>query len=537
MSRKLTADDIFKQYQNCVDYNLHINLYDTVEENENFYIGKQWEGVNAPDLDKPVFNFLKRVVSYFISMIGSDDITINIEPFRDDEQLSVKAYCDYFTQEIYALMESQKITSKFRQAVRDCAVDGDAAMYTYFDMDFETHQLAKGRVFVEPIENTNILFGNPYTADVQKQPYIIVQQRKFVDTLKKEAKALYGLSEENINLIVADSDETKSNEDTSSKLVTVLYYFYKENGTIHYMITTKNVVLKDDTDLEIRNYPISYFSWDTVKNSYHGQAVLTGMIPNQIYVNKLFAMCMLYTQRMGFPWTAFDRTTIGQLTNKIGQAFGTNPDIANRLIDFYKAPDFSNQILQLIDVVINLTRDFMGANDAALGNVKPDNTSAIIAVQEASAIPLQMQKNAYNQFIEDTIRNMIDMMVVSYGEREVRMKDATGQYVYKTINFADLKDINYTLSINIGSSSPYDETARLQTLSNLWDRQILQEARVFVEAIPEKLVPDKQEILNAIKQREELQLAQQEAQMQMQQMQQLQEQANQLVAQQQAPIQ
>ena len=507
----LEALDIYKLYEQCVQYNTSKNLYDTVKENENFYIGNQWEGVNAPDLDKPVFNFLKRVVSYFISMIGSDDITINIEPFKDDEDGTTKQYCEFFTEEIYRLMEQQKITSKFRNAVRDCAVDGDAAMYAFMDMEYETHQLAKGAVFVENIDNTNILFGNPYSREVQKQPYIIVQQRRFLDTLKKEAKELYQLSEEELNKIVADDDQTQQNEDTNSKLVTVLFYFWKEKGTIHYSISTKEVILKEDTDLEIANYPIAYFSWDNVKNSYHGQAAITGMIPNQIFVNKLFAMCMLYTQRMGFPWTVFDRTKIEKLTNKIGSAFGTNPDVAKQLIDFYKAPDFSSQILTLIDVVINYTRDFMGANDAALGNVKPDNTSAIIAVQEASAIPLQMQKNAYNQFIEDTVRNMIDIMVVSYGTREVRRK-VNDSYEYMNVDFSELRNINYSLSIDVGSSSPYDENARLSTLGNLWDRQILQEASIFVDSIPEKMLPNKTEILAAIKQREEMQLLQQQNQ-------------------------
>ena len=506
-------------------------MYDTVKENENFYIGKQWEGVNAPDLDKPVFNFLKRVISYFIAMISSNDITIHIEPFREDETIGfTQEYCDFFVEEIKRLMETQKITSKFRNAIRDCAVDGDAAMYAFMDMEYETHQLAKGAVFVENIDNTNILFGNPYSDDVQKQPFIIVQQRRFVDTLKKEAKDLYGLSQEEINMIVSDDDPTKVNENDNSKLVTVLFYFWKEKGTIHYSISTKDVILKEDVDLEIKKYPISYFSWDRIKNSYHGQAAITGMIPNQIFVNKLFAMCMLYTQRMGFPWTVFDRTKIEKLTNSIGQAFGTNPDVAKQLIDFYKAPDFSNQILTLIDTVVNYTRDFMGANDAALGNVKPDNTSAIIAVQEASAIPLQMQKNAYNQFIEDTVRNMIDIMIVSYGTREVRMK-VNDQYVYRPIDFSLLKDMNYSLSIDIGSSSPYDENARLSTLGNLWDRQIVQEAGIFVESIPDKLLPNKDEILTAIQEREEMMLAQQEAQMNINNLAMQQEQINQALMQ------
>ncbi|MDD6468209.1 MAG: hypothetical protein PUF50_08530, partial [Erysipelotrichaceae bacterium] len=500
MKDKITAEAIWKKRKACVEYNQSIDLYDTVKENENFYVGKQWEGVNAPDLDKPIFNFLKRVVSYFVSMICSDDITINIEPFKDDENGTKSLYCQFFKEEIYALFERQKIPSKLRQAVRDCAVDGDAAMYTYFEPGFETHQSIKGAVFVENTENTSILFGNHSSSDVSKQPYIIIEQRRYVDSLKEEAKELYKLTDEQIENIHSDNDYQENKEEKgTNQLCTVLFYFFKSKGSVHYVISTKHLILKEDTDLEIPDYPISYFSWDKIKNSYHGQAVLTGMIPNQIYVNKLFAMCMLYTQRMGFPWTVFDRTKIEQVTNKIGQAFGTNPDVANKLMDFYKAPDFSSQILNLIDIVINYTRDFMGANDASLGNVKPDNTSAIIAVQEASSIPLQMQKQAYNQFVEDTIRNMIDMMCATYGTREVRMPvhGQKGVYEYMTIDFSELKGINYSLSIDIGSSSPYDENSRMQTLGNLWDRKILDDAAVFVDSIPDKLLPNKDEIIKS----------------------------------------
>ena len=53
----------YKQYQKGLAYKHSIELYKRVEQNENFYIGRQWEGVNAPDLDKRLLNILGRVVS------------------------------------------------------------------------------------------------------------------------------------------------------------------------------------------------------------------------------------------------------------------------------------------------------------------------------------------------------------------------------------------------------------------------------------------------------------------------------------------
>ena len=82
---------IWTEYQKAVTYNKGIDLYETVKKNENFYIGRQWEGLNAPDLAKPVINVLRRVVSYFVSMIVADDIGIAFTPFIPTAERTGKA--------------------------------------------------------------------------------------------------------------------------------------------------------------------------------------------------------------------------------------------------------------------------------------------------------------------------------------------------------------------------------------------------------------------------------------------------------------
>ena len=46
-------------YDRGLLFNNQINLDDTIKSNRNFYIGKQWEGVNANGLPTPVFNIIK----------------------------------------------------------------------------------------------------------------------------------------------------------------------------------------------------------------------------------------------------------------------------------------------------------------------------------------------------------------------------------------------------------------------------------------------------------------------------------------------
>ena len=67
----------WKLYQQGRDFNTAINLEDTVQKNENFYVGKQWEGIKANGLPTPQFNMLKRVVGFTVASINSDNLKVN----------------------------------------------------------------------------------------------------------------------------------------------------------------------------------------------------------------------------------------------------------------------------------------------------------------------------------------------------------------------------------------------------------------------------------------------------------------------------
>ena len=110
MEIKTTPEGILGEYRQAQSYNQECNggsLYDRVRQNENFFVGNQWEGVNAPDLDKPVMNILKRVVSYFVSSIVSDDVGAELTVFGGgtaEEEMAVKIV----SEEITAVIENTK---------------------------------------------------------------------------------------------------------------------------------------------------------------------------------------------------------------------------------------------------------------------------------------------------------------------------------------------------------------------------------------------------------------------------------------------
>ena len=194
-----------------------------------------------------------------------------------------------------------------------------------------------------------------------------------------------------------------------------------------------------------------------------------------------------------------------------------NLDTIGKLMDAFKAADFSNQVINLLDYTITYTKEFMGANDAALGNMKPDNTSAIIALQEATAVPLQLQKLGFYEFMEDSIRIIIDMMSCDYGTRKCKInnKEAqelnafefiNGQQVlmpYLDVDFNLLNKFNNQLTVTIGESTYWSEMLETQTMDNLFRNGIITDTVDYLESIPDKYLTNKQKLIDSIKEKAE----------------------------------
>ena len=239
-----TPTEIWSEYNRAVSYNRGIELYDTVKKNENFFIGRQWEGLNAPDLAKPVINILRRVVSYFISMIVADDIGVAFTPFIKSEEETKRA--NIWSREIEKVIELADIKNKSRDVIRNAAVDGDGVLYFYFDNEADGGSLSKGRIECEIVDNTDVLFGNPYIREIQKQPYVIVEVRKSVEAVRDEAMK-HGMSEADAYEIVPDAELERydiSKQKQADDLVTVLVKFWREDGEIHAIKTTRSAVIR-----------------------------------------------------------------------------------------------------------------------------------------------------------------------------------------------------------------------------------------------------------------------------------------------------
>jgi hypothetical protein len=323
-------ESVWKLYENGRKFKETINLYETVNTNENFFIGKQWEGVQANGLPTPVFNILKRDVLFVVSTITTDNLKVQATPLASTpmtDKLITPA--KIINEEFEAIFERNNIISMLREFARDAAVRGDGCIYTYWDPDIDMGQKVKGAIKSEIIENTRVHFGNPNDRRVENQPYIIIESREIVRLAKKQSRE-NGC--EDWESIKPDDDNTYlGNERRTDDKVTKLFTMWKdENGEVWGYECTRYSEVKKPWNMGIRLYPIVWLNWDYVQDCYHGQSMITGLIPNQIFINKMWAMSMLSIMTTAYPKIIYDKTRIPKWTNRIGQAIGVNGgDVSN----------------------------------------------------------------------------------------------------------------------------------------------------------------------------------------------------------------
>ena len=510
-------EKIWKQYCAGLDFNNKLRLVENVANNENFFIGKQWEGVVSNGLPTPVFNILKQIVLHQVATITSDNFTISATPLRasaNDKRLEMAS--QVVNSELRALFKVNKLPNLSRIMMRNAAVDGDGCMFTYFDPDAPTGlDGIKGAIKTEIIDNTRVLFGNPNSRNVQSQPYIIIWKRRQICDVKDEARA-NGLSEEEIQNISADTDDNNSRMDSYvDDKCTVLTKLWrdKKTGTIWGCEVTKGAVIRKPYDVRIKSYPVTWICWDYVQECYHGQALITGLIPNQEFINKAYAMAMLSQMTSAFPTKLYDRTRVTKWTNQVGAQIAVDGSVEG-VAKILEPAQISPQIAQFINSTIENTQSLTGATAAALGNTRPDNTSAIIALQRAAAIPAEITKQNLYECLEDLGRIYIEFMAAYYGTRPVDIPaavavgDEIAQFANANVgmmqqefDFAQLEDCPMTIGLDVGASSYWSEVASMQTLENLLQLGLITVAD-FLERIPDGYVAKRQELLDKYKQKE-----------------------------------
>ena len=415
---------IWEKYKKASDFQEENSIVTKSNKCWKMYLGDQWYGLDNKE-DLPVVNFVEPVVNYKVSTICKNVMTAHYSDIEGNSE-----YNDIYEKlntNFASNWERGHMDTVAWQTLKAAAIVGDG--YTYWG----TEDLTKTQV----IPCTAVLLGDEQQPEIQKQPYIMIRERLFVEDVKKMA-AENGIPEEKWVDLSGDEENDFQignrkdiNYDKQNGKITSVLYFEKKDGIVwtgravegldyeplHPMTPTKNGQVMMEKGL--KSYPIANLIWQDIPNSARGQGEVKKLIPNQVEVNKTYARRAMATKMYAYPRMAYMANSIKnpEDLDKVGVAIGmnegSNGQSIQQLISYLMPASSSPDAKTLSDDLMQTTRDLAGAGDTSMGQIDPTRVSgtAIVAIQDQAALTLNEQVAKYKQYVEDIAKLWFDLLV------------------------------------------------------------------------------------------------------------------------------
>lgn len=526
-----TAD--WDLYVQGIEYKNKLNLFATTNRNERFYAGHHWDGVDTGGLPQVRLNVTKRIVNWKVSQVMSDMLTMqfsaensaNYNPQEPNKIKVLQQVASLLSDYSKTTWERLKQDSLNEQALLDAALSGDAVAYFYWDDTIDAGNAVKGDIAEELIDNVCYFPGNtsdprPNDRNGPLQPSILLSFRKLVKDVKEEA--LYyashkdknlnnGLNKEDINLIVSDSDtiyragdraRQEPDADHNGGYCTVILKLWVHEGAIWARKSTQSVTFRKDYKTGLRRYPVAVLNWTPRKNSCHGEAEATELIPNNIAINKLMATMILWTMLMAYPKPIYDSNKIPVWSNDITKAIPVEGEVTGAA-QFLQPQGLPVSVQSLFEILVQTTKDMAGANETALGDDSITKTAAgIIALQKASSLPLSTNKRRFAQWIEDIGLIWLDFWLAKYNVTRYLTIEQDGQTAQVPFDGSQYAQTAFNLKIDVGASAQYSDITAIQTLDNWLERKLIT-FKQYLERIQKyHIVPEIQELIDEMEEME-----------------------------------
>ena len=540
---------IAEEYRRGVGYKKGMGvrgMYEQNRMNERFFAGDQWYGAHCGN-DRPLarYNVIKRIGDYKMAVIGGTPVTVQYSaegvpltpgdretvrllrqaaagdgyalpetelPGKEEINLVMSALSDYFR----VTAERVKFDDLKGQALRDAYQSGTGVLYTYWDAGVKTGLYAGGRggapiagdVACEALDIENVYFGDPGLDDVQKLPYILIAQRKSVAAVRDEAEK-NGVSQADIRRIRPGEDGPTPlwGEPEDTRKATVLTRFWKEpdaqgSPRVWAVRVCGDVVVRKKWCLGVRLYPLAKFSWERRRGCAYGDSEITYLIPNQIAINRMLTANVWSAMMTGMPLMVVNGDVVpGEITNDPGQIlriYGSAEDADGAVR--YISPPVGSPFESLIDGMVRNTLSQAGANEAALGDMQPDNTSAILALREAATLPLQPVQERFYSFCEDVARIWAEFWVMLYGDRQLKIEDENGTWFFP-FQAQRYRDLLISTRVDVGGSVLWNETQTLQMLNNLLEKGVIDGIQ-YLRRLPKGAVADREGLIRELQGRQ-----------------------------------
>ncbi len=468
--------------------------------------------MNSGGLPTPVFNVVARIVNHMVSSIMTHEVSVRYT--AEGTGLS-SVQLDRAARTLSGVVghrwEKLRMDALIRDALLDAALTGDAVFYSWWDTKAENGCGWHGDYRTVLLDPLCYFPADPYTDDVQAQEYLILSGRCPVEKLRAEAKEA-GCGGSDLLEIRPDSDDEYEGEGTcredgrvrfrpgpkpkaasqppvSPKATFLLRMWRGEDGLVRFERAVKNRVLRRGcTGSPL--YPVAVMHWTPAAHSCHGASPVTPIVGNQKYINKAYAMAMKHMVDTAFSKVIYDRRLIPEWSNEVGQAIGVNAggDVSNAVKTVgvgELAPNFTG----ILEQVIRETKHLLGATETAIGESTMANTSAIIALQEASEVPLELVRCRLYRCLEELAAVWCELVRTCYpADRLAAFSEAPD-------DAAVLRSAMLEAHVDVGAASRYSQIMRVSTLDRLLDNGHIT-LRQYLERLPDGVITDRDGILS-----------------------------------------
>lgn len=515
--KEIKETEVWALYEKGRNYHRMTNIYTDTDRNYRMYNGNQWHGAKLGDVEPVQKNFIKPIVKYKVGVIHDNLYAINYssQNFENKEfRQQAEKICEMLNKKAARIWEKDKLDFKGRRITKDAAINDEGIIYVNYDLD-------KQVPVNEIIKKNDVYYGNENDDDIQLQPYILIRKRMPVVNAMEMARA-EGLSEEKLLFIIGDNDTFEESGEAAKQevdnMVTVITKMWKENGTVHFSMSTRWLDIKKDKDSGLTYYPVAHFLWEEKEGSARGEGEVRFLIPNQIEVNRTEVRRVLTVKYQAYPQKIVntDKVANPSAINRVGGVIKTKgsatvDDVA-KIISTLPPAQMSPDVKQLQEDLIQVTRELAGAGDIATGQVNPENASgrAILAIQQASQSPMTEQKESYKNFIEDLAKIWLDMIIV-YSQDGIKLEEETndpqsGQPVIELVDVPQsaLQELQAVVKVDITPKGAFDKYAQEQSIENMFQAGMfsaekLPELKTYVKLLDDDSVMPKQKIEEAIK--------------------------------------
>jgi len=472
------ATALYAETEQLADLQRRLGIDSETETAYRFYEGDQWAGLESGGEKMPVYNFIAPVIRYKTATVAMNSIAITYSAPTGDTAL--QNVCAELTRQALVLWERNKMETKCWEAVKSAMISGDSYLYFY-----------DGDGSCQVIDRTDVFFADETQRDINKQTAVYIRERKPVSKLREEALK-NGVSKEIALTILADSEQGTNDRDKCTGYLKM----WLVGKDLHFTRFTKTVVYQPEQVIAgLGCYPIVSLVYGVRRGLCRGMGEVTPMIPNQIEVNRNLARRLLNAKLTAYSRLVYasDRiqnpgalTEVGTAIEVDGGGVSTIKDAVCYLTPSSMSPDAK----LLSDELLTVSKELAGAGDAALGHIDPSTASgsAIIAVRDQAALPLNEQVARFRQFAEDIAFIWYRLWSV-YGVGDIDKK----------LLLRAIPDIR----VDIANASPFSKYAREQALERLFSMGHIT-FEEYVEALDDDSSAPKSKLGNIIKKRGEV---------------------------------